>query len=374
MAIPPSVNTRTNNLKKNKKIVIDDGLSFAGGATGIANYSLNLYQGLRESLDDDSAVHLREYRFIRRLPLHLRRLSYLSFINTTGVLAGSHLVHYTNYYAPLIRRRNGPAYVVTIHDMAAWAMPAAFSSRYLNSIRPIVRRTAFIADAVITVSQTVKEEIIHYLQVPEEKVHVCHNIVGISDEKISGNGNNSDDGHILFVGVIDVNKNVSTLVRAFARLARDENNRHVKLVLAGKKRGGFPAVEKEVRRHRLEERVLIPGYVEENRLMDFYANASVLVMPSVYEGFGIPAIEAMSRGIPVVASDIPVFREVAGDAALFYGKPARDDLLADVLREVLESRRVRQSLINRGRKQARLYKKENFIKRHVEVYRELICK
>ena len=373
MAIPLSVNTRTNNLKKNKKIVIDDGLSFAGGATGIANYSLNLYRGLRESLDDDSAVHLREYRLICRLPSHLRRLSYLSYINATGALGGSHLVHYTNYYAPLTRRRNGPAYVVTIHDMAAWTVPEVFSSNYLRFIRPIVRRTASIADAVITVSQTVREEIIHYLQVPEEKVHVCHNIVGIGDEKITGNGNNSDDGHILFVGVIDVNKNVSTLVRAFARLARDENNRHVKLVLAGKKRGGFPAVEKEMRRHRLEGRVLIPGYVEEKQLMKFYAEAKALVMPSVYEGFGIPVIEAMKCNVPVIASDIPVFREIAGGAASFYGDPLRDDLLSDAMQKVLSSESLRNELIEKGSRQAKIYSKENFIDRHLKVYKKVIA-
>lgn len=352
------------------KIVIDDGLSRAGGAAGVGSYSLSLYHGLREALDDGTSVHLRGYGLTRRLPGRLRRLSYLSWLNTAGIpagLRGARLFHYTNYYAPLVRLSGRSKYVVTIHDMAAWAVPEVFSPRYLQFIRPLVSRTASLADAVITVSGTVREEIVDYLGVPPEKVHVCHNTAGVDGAEVAGR----QDGHILFVGSIDTHKNVLALVRAFARLREDPELGHPRLVIAGKKRSGYAEVAREVNRLGLEEQVSIPGYVEKSRLSGLYAGASVLVMPSVYEGFGMPVIEAFARGVPVVASDIPVFREVAGDAALLYGPPARDDLLAEALGEALASQTARRELAARGISRARQFTKESFVDRHIEVYRKV---
>lgn len=352
------------------KIVIDDGLSRAGGAAGVGSYSLSLYHGLREALDDGTAVHLRGYGLTRRLPGRLRRLSYLSWLHTAGIPAGlrsARLFHYTNYYAPLFRLNARSRYVVTIHDMGAWAVPEAFSPRYLRFIKPLVSRTASLADAVITVSGAVREEIVGYLGVPPEKVHVCHNTAGVD----GGEAATGEGGHILFVGSIDAHKNVPALVRAFARLQRHPGRRRLRLVIAGKKRSGYAEVAREVNRLGLNGQVSITGYVEKSRLSGLYAGASVLVMPSVYEGFGIPMIEAFARGVPVVASDIPVFREVAGGAALLYGPPDRDDLLAEALGEALESRRTRDSLIARGASRARQFSRESFVGSHIDVYRKV---
>lgn len=355
---------------KTGKIVIDNGMSLAGGAAGMGNYSLSLYRGLKEALDDGTAVHLRDYGLIHRLPARWRRLSYLSLLSAAAIPAGlmsGRLYHYTNHYAPLARSSGRSGYVITIHDLAAWTVPEAFSPRYLRYIRPIIRRTAGLADAVITVSGTVREEIIDRLGVPARKVHVCYNTASID-----GNGAAAGEGgHVLYVGSIDTHKNVPTLLRAFARLRSDPDLMHLKLVIAGKKRSGYAEVAREVERLRLTRRVLIPGYVEKRRLSELFAGASVLVMPSRYEGFGIPVIEAFARGVPVVASDIPVFREVAGGAALLYGPPERDDLLAEALGEALKNRRTRNDLATRGAARARQFTRESFIGRHIEVYRRV---
>lgn len=356
---------------KLKSIVIDDGLASRGPAAGVGNYSLCLYSGLKEYFSDDSTeVNLRRYSLVKKCPSHLRRLMYLLHVNTPVHHLGSRLVHYTNYYAPLIRYNRKTKYVVTIHDMAAWTVPDAFSKEYLRFIKPIIRRTAGLSDAIITVSQTVKNEIVRYLQVSEERVHVCYN----TSKLVKGREYDISEACILFVGNIDVHKNIITLIKAFAKLKEKNKYEKTKLVLAGQKRAGFKEVETLIKKFGIKDRVLIPGYVEENQLMKFYGEAKALVMPSIYEGFGIPVIEAMRCNVPVIASDIPVFREIAGEAALFYGDPLRDDLLSDAMQMVLSSQKLRNELISRGCEQAQLYSKENFINRHVEVYEELMRK
>jgi glycosyltransferase involved in cell wall biosynthesis len=173
---------------------------------------------------------------------------------------------------------------------------------------------------------------------------------------------------LLFVGLLSRRKNLETLLRAFESVAATD--RDVSLVLSGQPSHGFEAIVAALGGLRARARVRFLGFVPEAELPALYTAATALVFPSLAEGFGLPLLEALACGTPVVASDLPVFREIGGDCVHFFA--ARDDAgLADALREVLRrppTEEERQAWIAH----ARGYGWENTAARTLEIYRELV--
>lgn len=352
---------------KFKNITIDDGLSRINKPTGIGNYSKLLLQSLQSYIaknEDNINVKYRDYSFFYLFPRKLRRLLYLFLINLFGLTEKAGIFHFTNYYTPIVKKR-GLRYIVTIHDMAAWEFPQAFSPDYLKFIRSVIKRGIYKSDSIITVSQSVKSEICNIFSVPENKICVCHNAVKPIFKSFNSTGK---DRYILFVGIIAPQKNLSTLIGAFAKLKNKPKYGNLKLVISGKKDSGMAELESAIRMRSLEKHVSILGYITDSEMVRLYNNAQALVIPSLYEGFGIPIIEAMACRVPVIASDIPVFREIAGDAALFYGHPRDQNLLCEAIDKVLSDESLKGNLISRADKQVLKYTWENVAKNHLEAY------
>lgn len=278
----------------------------------------------------------------------LRRLSPLLLAaDANGVLFAPNYL-----FPPLFRLARG-ARVATIHDLGVWKVAWAVRPDSGEALRERLERTLFEADLLLTPSEAVRRELIDRGVAPG-RARAIHHGTGLVSEDLSGAPPpRTPPRYALHVGTVEPRKNVPVLLAAW-RLMRLRGVSPPPLVLCG----GFGWKAEEVRREiaaaEAEGWLVHLGYVTGAELAALYRGAELVALPSFYEGFGLPAVEAMRAGAPLVASDIPVLREVAGEAAL-YAPPDRPDLWADQLGEVFANAALRQDLALRGRERAGLF-------------------
>lgn len=211
------------------------------------------------------------------------------------------------------------------------------------------------ATKLITISEFSKSEIMDVYGFEENRMNVIYNGLNDLDESTPDIGifekHNMQPGDkfILFLGRIEQKKNIPRLVEALAVL-RDQYNYTGKLVLAGSQGFGYEQVQEAIEKHNLGEQIVEPGWITNEELAALMQNATAFVLPSLYEGFGIPVLEAMRQSAPVVCSDIPPLREVADEAALF-ADPRNPEAIAKQLHAFISSEELRQEYIQRGNKQ-----------------------
>jgi glycosyltransferase involved in cell wall biosynthesis len=245
-------------------------------------------------------ARFQELRMLWGVPRALRRLR-------------PALAHFQHALSP---RWRGPA-VVTVHDLSFERTSAAMSHRDRAIFKVVVPWSVGRARHVIAVSERTKGDIVELYHVPEERITVTPR--GI--DPAFGPGEDGAHDYLLFVGAIQARKDPLAAAQAAVEVG-------LPLVVAGPERE--PALARELERRGAEVR----GYVEKEELAGLYRGAAALVLPSQYEGFGLPVLEAMACGTPVVAYPDPAVREVAGDAAE-YAEPGR---LADTIRRALAER------------------------------------
>jgi len=249
---------------------------------------------------------------------------------------------------------NGPLHrtpypvVMQIHDVNALK---GYSSRVHQVYRRLaVPRGARVADVVLTVSEFSKQEIVSQVGIDPTKVHVAYNGID-QDFHDPGEGAPFDlpDAYVLYVGAMNSRKNVSGLVRAFHKLKKTADLPH-KLVLVGPEN---ELIFKQVEIDGATD-VLTPGYLTRGELKYAYTHADLFAYPSLYEGFGLPPLEAMACGTPVVAGDATSLPEVLGDAAEFVD-PHDAAAIVDGMERVLENEEYAAELVRRGREKAAEY-------------------
>jgi glycosyltransferase involved in cell wall biosynthesis len=230
--------------------------------------------------------------------------------------------------------------VSTIHDASRFSLAPSDQAEREREQRPL-RVAAANAARIITSSHFSKAELVQYLQLAPDRVDVIH--LGVKDLFTHAQRSNSSGDrlrYVLFVGEPEERKGLSNLLRAMELLSPSLGET-TELVIAGASgQYQLPPLPSSVRVRNL-------GWVDDETLAGLYANAAVLAYPSAYEGFGLPVIEAMAAGAPVIASDTPSLREAGEDAAL-YVKPLDDDGLARAIEEVLTSETLSQDLRQRG--------------------------
>lgn len=238
--------------------------------------------------------------------------------------------------------------IITIHDVSHERHPEWFSKNYCRFYGYMMPRIGKKAHAIITVSEFSKKEIIETLNLPSEKIHVINCSIPsyhtTENDPISGN---SDEKYILSVSSMDPRKNFIRLVEAFNKI----KDKSVKLYIIGMQFKAFNTPDMEKLN---QENVILTGYLDDDSLRKMYKNALFSVYPSLYEGFGIPPLESMSYGCPVITSDIPALREVSGEAAL-YANPldiADMSLKMDLL---IRDTELRNKLSEKGREQVAKY-------------------
>ena len=260
--------------------------------------------------------------------------------------------------------------VLTIHDLAFMTLPGTNNRRYGTYLRLVVPASARKAGAVIAISEYTRGEVVRLLGVREEKVR---RIYYGRDEEFERPPDRAEGEeavpYILFVGTLDRRKNIPRLVEAFSILKREGGFPH-RLLLAGPRKFGYQEVLSAVERLGLEGEVCEKGYVEREMMKRLYRGASLLVLPSLYEGFGLPLLEAMACGTPIAASNVTAIPEVAGDAAAYFD-PLDVGEMASVIRGLLEDEGLRAGLAKKGQSRLRHFSWEKCARETMEVFRSL---
>jgi len=263
--------------------------------------------------------------------------------------------------------------VVTLHDI----IPLHFPDNFFHSqseMRKYLSHLKFIAknsDRIITVSQFSREDIIKHLYVPPEKVQVVYN--GVSNEFLDysiDKQENKREG-LLFVGALDFRKNVSVIIRAL-RLLIDKGFSDQRLKIVGKERGkGYlKKLKNEISSLNLETKVEFISYLSDKKLQEIYRRAKVFLFPSLVEGFGLPVLEAMASGTPVVASNIPVLQEITGGNA--YLVDAHDESgFAEAIGSLLKDENIYRDFQRKGWDWAKNFSWENAAKETLQIYKEV---
>ena len=283
-----------------------------------------------------------------------------------------HAPHYV--LPPATRCRS----VVTIHDCIHLMFPQYLRNRaaYLYA-RASMWSAAHQAHRILTVSQASKRDIIHFFSVPPEKVVVVYNAIEErfsetpSEEAIERVRERYQLNHpfVLYVGNIKPHKNLVRLIEAFAELRRrgfDE----LKLLIIGDEISKLPALRRAVHSHKLHKHVRFLGYLEDETLASLYRLASVFVFPSLYEGFGLPPLEAMASGTPVVTSNVSSMPEVTGDAAVLVD-PYSVDSIVDGIARVLKDPALSADLRRKGIARAREFSWDRSVQRTRQLYQEV---
>lgn len=267
----------------------------------------------------------------------------------------------------------GPT-AVTVHDLSFLRHPDRLSTRRRQYLKWVVGRSARRAGHVIAVSRSTRDDLIELAGVPEEKISVIP--LGV-DPSFQPAASNPDESvpldrrpYILHVGTLEPRKNVDVLVRAFARLREATHLPHA-LALVGARGWSYEPIFQLVNSLGLEDHVRFVDYVDSADLPRWYTDADLFAFPSVYEGFGLPVLEAMACGLPVVTSDSSSLRELAADAALLV-EPGSPEALEDAMRRILEDRSLRDRLRAKGLERAAHFSWEVTARETARVYEAVI--
>ncbi len=270
--------------------------------------------------------------------------------------------------------------VVTVYDLSFLLFPEAFNRinrAYLSTMTPHSVRAA---RRVIAISESTKRDLVRLAHVPAERVDVVYpglepDIRRVDDATALADfrrRNGLPEHFVLFVGTLEPRKNVAALVQAYAILRRRGVSSHA-LVLAGSKGWRYQSIMAAIEQSGVAGDIIMPGYVGRSDLPMLYSAASAFVYPSIYEGFGLPVLEAMACGAPVITSNVSSLPEVAGEAALLVD-PNDSDGLATALERVIRSRDLQAELRALGAKQAATFTWERMARATRDVYEKALNK
>ena len=292
------------------------------------------------------------------------------------------LVHIPLNRVPMFMIR---PYVVTIHDMASLFFEGDLSRFQMQLRRYRFRRGLVRASRVLAVSEATRRDVENVMGVPPNRIRQVYNA---PDPGFLGQPETPEElrrimeryqvnyPFLLYAGNIRRHKNVPRLVEAFAvvheQLASHPVYSDLRLVIIGDTLSQFPAVRQTVIRSRVEQMVRFLGFVPFDTLRCFYHAAAAFVFPSRYEGFGLPPLEAMACGTPVVTSNVSSLPEVVGDAAILVNPENVFDI-ARGIRDALLDEPLRAELIRRGREQASRFSWERTARQVLEVYQEAVA-
>lgn len=345
--------------------------------TGLGRYAAELRPAL-EARPGLRVLPIRAMRHVAsshagRIAQGLRRegLYYPERLARSASRAGAEVLHLPT---PAAIRAGGLPLVVTVHDLLPLRHPELFTREtrwHTRLFVPFVRR----ANRLIVPSQYTREEAIALLDVPPEHVIVVPMARG---QRFHPGGPDRDalafeigiaGRYVLAVGTLEPRKNLVTVLRAFARIASAVDD--IELVITGGRGWRNEAFEVELERLDLAGRVRLTGFVSEERLVDLYAGAACFLFPSLAEGFGLPVIEAMACGAPVITGNRTSLPEVAGEAALLV-EPLDAEALAAATLRVLEDEELAAKLRDAGLQRASSFTWEATAAGTERVYREAL--
>lgn len=275
--------------------------------------------------------------------------------------------HYAPRFSPLPQ-------VISIMDLAFFHFPEYFTRKDLAQLKSWTEYSVRKADAIITISHASKDDIIKQYTIPEEKIYVVypgikvgmnlqHSVFVMNELKAKYS---LTDKYILFVGTLQPRKNISRLIEAFSILSKKRAFSDIELVIVGKKGWSYEEILQAPKKFAVSDRVKFLDFVPDDDLPFLYQHAQCFVLPSLYEGFGLPVLEAMKYNCPVITSNVSSLPEAGGDAAVYIDPLSVSDI-AEKLEKVLSDRDLRNTMIERGRKQIQKFSWEKAAKETLKI-------
>ena len=288
-------------------------------------------------------------------------------------------VYHTQYITPFFVSKKIKI-VTIVHDISFNFFPQFIKFSDLFFLKTLIPMSLRRADKIVGVSQFTKDEIIKYYGTSSDKVDWIHNAISgefangkISKDKLAEvkKKYNLPEKFILYMGTLQPRKNLPSLINAFAE--NGEKLPDMKLVICGNQQAhNFDQrITKELEKYPLAGDIVFPGFVEEQDKNAVFQLAHVFVFPSLYEGFGIPVLEAMSQGVPVLASDIPSLKEVAQTAALYFDVSSLDDF-SKKLYDISIDKHLRNELIRKGSDRIGFFSWESSARKMLAIYEGLL--
>jgi glycosyltransferase involved in cell wall biosynthesis len=339
------------------RIALDATYSVDPHPSGIAVYSRELLDGLAAGHPQDAFLHcyrLKQFRAAcKPSALNVRNRLLVPPLQTFR----ADLFHALNQR---VDRRPTKRVVSTFHDL--FVMTSEYSTEgFRERFTKQARHAAANSDLIIAVSQFTADQVHTLLGVPREKIRVVPHGVRAPDLESDAQRENM----ILFVGALQVRKNVIRLVEAFEQLPHDWT-----LTLAGATGFGAGEILHRVQTSSARERIKVTGYISTKEIEGLYARARLFAFPSLDEGFGMPVLEAMARGLPVLTSNRSALPEVAGEAALLVN-PYKTEEIGSALLRLASDSTLREQLAQAGRERAKLFSWGRAVEQTYLIYKEL---
>lgn len=312
------------------------------------------------SIVDYGGSKHQQIRYFTALPQILKKMKIEVFFGTR---------HYLPPFNPKIR------YVALVHDLIPLRMPELFTKKHLQRFKIFTSICKHQANSYIAVSEATKADILHYMKVPQEKIQVIYEGANPSftpDRDEAGIKETMErfaiEGpYLLCLSTVEPRKNMLRTIQAYEQYVL-KNALPYKLVIVGGKGWNNGEIYDYVKEHHLDGYVLFTGYVSNEDVKNIYANATLFIYASLYEGFGIPVLEAMQSGVPVITSNVSSMPEVAGDACLLVD-PYQTDEIKNAIIKVLNSEKLQAEMKEKGIAQA---KKFSWRKCSEEVHKHLL--
>lgn len=236
--------------------------------------------------------------------------------------------------------------IVTIHDLSYEYFPDEFKKKDLYTLKNWTQYSVHKAKKIIAVSKNTKSDLSSIYHVPLEKISVIYNGTHQkSHASYTKYAININKPYILYVGTIQPRKNIERLIKAFSQLTKINNL--IRLVIAGKKGWLHDDIFASAIKYGVHDKVSFLGFVDDNTKSWLYKNASLFILPSLYEGFGLPLLEAMSYGCPVITSDTSSLPEIGGNACYYFNPKSVSDM-TQAMDRVLNDKILRANLIQNG--------------------------
>lgn len=333
--------------------------------------------------------------YTRNLVEELKKNSSLEIIefseeNKLKKVEAIHYPWFDLFFRSLPLRKSAPT-IVTIHDV----IPLVFSNKFppgkKGKINNFFQRLSLrTCKYVITDSYSSKKDIVKYLKIREDKIKVVYfaaegvfkELGDVAKIKIK-NKLKLPDNYLLYVGDVNFTKNLPFLIKGFAVLKKDPKFSDLKLVLVGSsflknvenidhpELASIKEVNQLIKDGNLEKDIHRLGFIQTEDLIGVYNLAKIYIQPSLYEGFGIPVLEAMACGIPVICSNTSSLPEVGGEAAMYFN-PRELDEFVKLTRNLLLNSALRNELLLKGLKQSKRFSMERVADETVEVYKQAI--
>ena len=368
-----------------------DGYPLSEPRTGVGHYTFELARALAIAHPSDQ-FELVSPRPFDGTVAGLPGISNLSFIKAKSSSIRGHwwsvglplyarrasldLFHGTNFELPLWNRRRT---VLTIHDLSTLRYPELHRPRLARRARVRLPLAVKLASAIITPTEAVKREACAHLRLKPDKVTAIHEAprqsfrpIPFGDTVKVRSKLGVEDEFLLFVGTLEPRKNLLTLLKACDQIFRHTSLRP-QLVVAGGKGWLMDETFSFMKESGTNERLVLTGYLDDEELRALYSSCKAFIYPSLYEGFGLPPLEAMACGAPVIASRIPSLQETLEDAAIMNEAVDVDGLARSII-QILQNEDRRLALISAGLKRVERFSWQKVAQLTYEVYQKVLSR